>query len=248
MRIVKFGRSWGVLDERVVRATRGPGGRPTGRVYQQEEIRLLPPAAPTKIVCVGRNYGGHAREMGHDVPREPGLFLKAPNALAAPGAEIPYPAFTRLFYYEGELAVVIGKRMRNVPRDAALSHVLGYTCALDLTARDVQKTDLQWVRAKSADGFLPLGPWIETEVSPQELRLQTHVNGELRQDGSTADMIFPVAEILSYVSAFMTLVPGDVVLTGTPEGVGEIHPGDALEIVISGIGSLQARIGRTAVG
>jgi len=243
MRIVRFGRgSWGILDEGTVRTTRGPGGPLTGRVRRLDEVRLLPPAAPTKIVCVGRNYRSHAREMGQDVPREPGLFLKAPNALAAPGAEIPYPGFTRRLYYEGELAVVIGRRMSNVPRGEALSHVLGYTCALDFTARDVQATDLQWVRAKSADGFLPLGPWIETAGDPQQLRLRTHVNGELRQDGSTADMIFSVAEILAYVSSFMTLVAGDVVLTGTPEGVGELSPGDEVEVTVDGIGSLRARI------
>jgi len=243
MKIVRFGRgTWGVLDGEAVRATRGPGGRPTGRVFGLSEVRLLPPAAPTKIVCVGRNYKRHAQEVGEEVPREPGLFLKAPNALASPGAEIPYPRFTQLFYYEGELAVVIGRKMRNVPQGEALAHVLGYTCALDFTARDVQKTDLQWIRAKSADGFLPLGPWIETEVAPHSLQLRTRVNGELRQDGNTANMIFPVAEVLAYVSAFMTLVPGDVVLTGTPEGVGELHPGDEVEVAVDGIGSLQARI------
>ncbi|MFH1609133.1 MAG: fumarylacetoacetate hydrolase family protein [Candidatus Bipolaricaulota bacterium] len=242
MRIVRFGRgSWGILDEGV-RATRGPGGPPTGRVHRLDEVRLLPPAAPTKIVCVGRKYRGHVREMGHDLSGEAGLFLKAPNALAAPGAEIPYPEFTRLLHYEGELAVVIGRRMRNVPRGEALRHVLGYTCALDLTVRDVQATDLQWVRAKSADGFLPLGPWIVTDLDPQGLLLRTYVNGELRQDGRTADMIFPVAEILAHVRSFMTLAAGDVVLTGTPEGVGEIRPGDDVEVAVDGIGSLRTRI------
>jgi len=213
-------------------------------MYDVEDVRLLPPARPTKIVCVGRNWRDHIREMGHpdEAPSEPGLFLKAPNALAPPGAEIAYPEFTRLLHYEGELAVVIGRRMKAVPPEMALDHVLGYTCALDLTARDRQRTDLQWVRAKSADGFLPLGPWVETDLDPQALSISTRVNGELRQLGHTRDMIFPVAALLSYVSTFMTLLPGDVVLTGTPSGVGELHPGDEVEVEVEGIGSLSVRI------
>lgn len=196
-------------------------------------------------MCVGRNYREHIREMGHqdEAPAEPGLFLKAPNALAGPGATIPYPPFTRALHYEGELAAVIGRRMKAVPEETALDHVLGYTCALDLTARDRQKTDLQWVRAKSADGFLPLGPWIETDLDPQALSIRTRVNGELRQDGRTADMIFPVAHLVAYISAFMTLEPGDVVLTGTPAGVGELYPGDEVEVTVEGIGPLSVRIG-----
>ena len=225
--------------------TRGPGGAATGKTCRLDEVRLLPPARPTKIVCVGRNYREHIREMGHqdESPAEPGLFLKAPNALAAPGETIPYPPFTQALRYEGELAVVIGRRMKSVAERDALDHVLGYTCAIDLTARDCQKADLQWIRAKSADGFLPLGPWIETDLKAQSLSLRTYVNGELRQDGRTEDMIFPVAHVLAYVSAFMTLLPGDVVITGTPSGVGELKPGDAVEVVVEGIGSLGVRIG-----
>ncbi len=245
MRIVRFGRgTWGIVDGERVRVTHGPGGVVIGRTCALDEIRLLPPVRPTKIVCVGRNYRAHIREMGHadELPAEPGLFLKAPNALAAPTAEIPYPSFTKLLHYEGELAVVVGRRMKSVARETALDYVLGYTCALDLTARDRQKTDLQWVRAKSADGFLPLGPWLETDLDPQNVALRTCVNGELRQDGRTGDMLFPVADLLSYVSAFMTLEPGDVVLTGTPSGVGELHQGDAVEVAVEGIGSLCVRI------
>jgi len=245
VRIVRFGRgTWGTLDGDEIRVTRGPGGGPTGRTFRLGEVRLLPPARPTKIVCVGRNYREHIREMGHpdEAPAEPGLFLKAPNALAAPGETIPYPPFTHSLHYEGELAVVIGRRMKAVPEREALDYVLGYTCALDLTARDRQKTDLQWVRAKSADGFLPLGPWVETDLDPRALSIRTHVNGELRQHGQTADMIFPVPHLLAYTSAFMTLVPGDVVLTGTPSGVGELHRGDTVEVAVEGIGSLAVRI------
>jgi len=243
MKIVRFGRgSWGVLEGEVIRVTRGPAGPFTGKKVLLHEVKLLPPAKPTKIVCVGRNYRKHAEEMGEEVPPEPGLFLKAPNALATPGAVIPYPSFTKSFHYEGELAVVISRRMRRVPEDKALSYVLGYTCALDLTARDVQKTDLQWIRAKSADGFCPLGPWIETELDPSDLALRTFVNGEIRQNSRTSMMIFSIPFLLSYISRFMTLEPGDVLLTGTPEGVGELRVGDEVAVEIEGIGRLSVHI------
>ena len=173
----------------MIRVTRGPGGPFTGRWVPLAETELLPPTKPTKIVCVGRNYREHAHEMGEEVPSEPGLFLKAPNALATPNARIPYPSFTHCLHYEGELAVVIGRRMRRVSEERALSHVLGYTCALDLTARDRQKTDLQWIRAKSADLFCSLGPWVETELEPLDL-LRTRVNREIRQEGRTSAMVF----------------------------------------------------------
>ncbi|MCS7240421.1 MAG: fumarylacetoacetate hydrolase family protein [Candidatus Bipolaricaulota bacterium] len=243
MKIVRVGRgSWGVVEGEVIRITRGPGGNYTGKRLPLSEAKLLPPAKPTKIVCVGRNYHKHAKEMGEEIPKEPGLFLKAPNALAAPGSSIPYPPFTKSLHYEGELAVVIGRRMHRVPEENALSYVLGYTCALDLTARDVQKTDLQWIRAKSADGFCPLGPWVETALDPRDLRLRTFVNGEVRQDARTSAMIFSIPFLLSYVSSFMTLEPGDVLLTGTPEGVGELKPGDEVAVEIEGIGKLSVRI------
>ncbi len=257
MRLLRFApEGFGVLEGEVVVETEGPLGKPTGRRYPLAEVTLLPPAKPSKIVCVGRNYLDHIREMapgfGGEVPEEPGLFLKAPNALARPGhpldpwatAEaVPYPAFTQELHYEGELAVVIGKRMRKVPEEAALDHVLGYTAALDLTARDVQRKDLQWVRAKSADGFLPLGPWVETDLDPGATWVRTWVNGELRQEAPTSAMIFPVARILAYISSFMTLEPGDVVLTGTPQGVGPLAPGDRIRVEVEGVGSLYALIG-----
>ncbi|GAA6733857.1 fumarylacetoacetate hydrolase family protein [Thermus oshimai] len=257
MKILRFNEGrWGILEGEMVLETDAPGGNPTGRRYDLASVTLLPPATPSKIVCVGRNYREHIREMGydfgHDLPKEPGLFLKAPNTLARPGnprdpwgsAEpVPYPAFTQELHYEGELAVVIGDRMRKVPPERALDHVLGYTIGLDITARDVQKKDLQWVRAKSADGFLPLGPWIETDLDPQATWVRTWVNGELRQEAPTSAMIFTVAEILSYISSFMTLEPLDVVLTGTPEGVGPLSPGDRLEVGVEGIGTLFSVIG-----
>jgi len=158
--------------------------------------------------------------------------------LSGPGDDIPYPSWTQDLQYEGELAVVIGQRMRNVSAEEALDHVLGYTCAVDVTARDKQRTDLQWVRAKSADGFCPVGPWLETDVDPRDVGLRTVVNGQVRQEARTSDMIFPVAEVLSYVSRFMTLNPGDLVLTGTPEGVGRLEVGDVIEVSVEGVGTL----------
>ncbi|MER3537075.1 MAG: 2-hydroxyhepta-2,4-diene-1,7-dioate isomerase [Thermus sp.] len=257
MKILRFNEGrWGVLEGELVLETDGPGGNPTGRSYDLGSVRLLVPATPSKIVCVGRNYLDHIREMGHgfgeDLPEEPGLFLKAPNALAHPGnprapyetgEAVPYPRFTQELHYEGELAVVVGDRMRNVPEEKALDHVLGYTIAVDITARDAQKKDLQWVRAKSADKFLPLGPWIETDLDPQNTWLRTYINDELRQEAHTGQMIFSVARILSYISSFMTLEPLDVVLTGTPEGVGALNPGDRIEVAVEGIGTLHTRIG-----
>jgi len=194
------------------------------------------------IVCVGKNYLGHVREMGGAGaarPQEPGIFLKGVNTLIGPGDPIPYPAWSEELHYEGELAVVIARRLSRVSEEQALAYVLGFTCACDVTARDKQRSDLQWTRAKSADGFCPVGPWLETELEPGELELRTYVNGELRQQGNTRDLIFGVPALLSYVSSFMTLEAGDLVLTGTPEGVGPLVIGDEVEVAISGIGSLE---------
>lgn len=246
MLIVRFNQGgWGVLEGEYVIETDGPGGNPTGRQFELPSVRLRAPATPSKIVCVGRNYLDHIKEMGNDsgdLPKEPGIFLKGPNTLADPDEAVPYPHFTENLHYEGELAVIIGRRMKNVSESEALDGVLGYTCALDLTARDRQKTDLQWVRAKSADKFLPLGPWIETHLDPQDTVLRTYVNGELRQEAHTSLMIFQVAKVLAYVSEFMTLEPGDVLITGTPEGVGPLQRGDRVEVAIEGVGTLHTRI------
>jgi 2-keto-4-pentenoate hydratase/2-oxohepta-3-ene-1,7-dioic acid hydratase in catechol pathway len=235
-----------MVEEDIVVGTLGMGGPRTLASYRVADVTLLAPAEPTKIVCVGRNYREHVREMGHDfggdLPSEPGLFLKGPNALADPGAEIPYPSWTSSLHYEGELAAVVGRRISQVSQAEALAYVLGYTCALDITARDKQRSDLQWFRAKSSDAFCPLGPWIETELSPGDLALQTRVNGAVRQSSRTSRMIFDLPAVISYVSQFMTLEPGDVILTGTPEGVGELHPGDQVEVEVEGVGVLRTSI------
>jgi len=203
------------------------------------KVTFLPPVAPSKVVAVGLNYLDHARELSMELPTEPILFLKPPSSVIGPGAAIVYPASSREVHHEAELAVVIGKRARNVAVGRAFEHVLGYTCANDVTARDLQRRDGQWGRAKSFDTFCPLGPYIETELEPDSLAIKARVNGQTRQDSSTAQMIFPVAKLISFISEVMTLEPGDVILTGTPPGVGEVHVGDDVEVEIGGIGVLR---------
>ncbi|UCH27428.1 MAG: fumarylacetoacetate hydrolase family protein [Trueperaceae bacterium] len=239
------GDHWGELDGGEIHQLTGLLGSPTGVTTYLSDVTLLPPCQPRTIICVGKNYAKHISEMGGssaNLPAEPGLFLKTVTTLRGPGDSVPYPAWTNELHYEGELAVVIARTMRNVEPEDALSYVLGYTCACDVTARDKQRSDLQWVRGKSADGFCPVGPWLETDLDPSSLAIQSRVNGELRQDGNTRDMIFSVPVILSYISSFMTLGPGDLVLTGTPEGVGSLHVGDAVEITVEGVGTLQVDV------
>ncbi len=239
------GVHWGEVEGGRVHQLSAMLGRRDGAVVPLTDVSLLPPCDPRSIVCVGKNYAKHIAEMGGDadaLPKEPGLFLKALNTLSGPGDPVPYPDWTENLHYEGELAVVIAREMKDVAAADALDHVLGYTCAIDVTARDKQRTDLQWVRGKSADGFCPIGPWLETELDPTDTTVRTFVNGELRQDGHTSDLIFPVAEVLAYISRFLTLVPGDVVLTGTPDGVGPLAVGDEVEVRVSGVGSLTATV------
>jgi 2-keto-4-pentenoate hydratase/2-oxohepta-3-ene-1,7-dioic acid hydratase in catechol pathway len=204
--------------------------------------RLMPPSMPTKIVCVGINYKTHAAEMGHKLPSEPVIFLKPPTAMNATGGEIHIPPGVGQVDYEGELAIVIGRRAHRVPVSEASSHVLGYTCANDVTARDLQRKDGQWTRAKGFDGFCPLGPWVETDVDPNDVLLETYLNGERVQSARTSDLIFGVDELVSFASHVMTLLPGDVVLTGTPSGIGPMQAGDVVEVRIEGIGSLINRV------
>lgn len=204
--------------------------------------QLLAPTVPTKIVCAGLNYKGHAREMGHELPTEPVIFLKPPTSVVGHGAEIRIPDGHDVVDYEAELALVIGRRAHKVTPEQARTHVLGCTCANDVTSRVLQQRDGQWTRAKGFDTFCPLGPWVETDVDPRDTTLESYVNGERRQSTSTSDMIFDPYELVSFVSGVMTLLPGDVVLTGTPAGIGPLHRGDVVEIRVGGIGSLINRV------
>jgi 2-keto-4-pentenoate hydratase/2-oxohepta-3-ene-1,7-dioic acid hydratase in catechol pathway len=203
--------------------------------------RLLPPCSPTKIVCVGRNYPEHAKELGNPVPAEPIIFLKPPSALIASGDAIVYPKASERLDYEGELGVVIGKRARNVQASDALDYILGYTCVNEVTARDLQKKDGQWTRGKGFDTFCPVGPCIvpREEADLKSLRVRTFVDGQKKQDGPVTDMLFSVDRLIAYITSFMTLEPGDLVATGTPPGVGPVQPGSKIQIDIPGIGVLE---------
>jgi 2-keto-4-pentenoate hydratase/2-oxohepta-3-ene-1,7-dioic acid hydratase in catechol pathway len=200
---------------------------------------VLVPCVPTKIVCVGRNYADHAKELGNEAPAEPILFLKPPSALLAAGGTIRRPAMSQRVDHEGELAIVIGTIAKNVKRADWRDFVRGFTCANDVTARDLQKKDVQFTRAKSFDTFCPLGPCIEDDLDVSTLKLQTRVNGALKQDGNTSQMIFPCDFLVEFISSIMTLLPGDVILTGTPAGVGPLSAGDTVEVEIERIGTLR---------
>jgi 2-keto-4-pentenoate hydratase/2-oxohepta-3-ene-1,7-dioic acid hydratase in catechol pathway len=245
MRLVRFrfgGRiATGVLDGGDVQPLRGTffeAPVPTGEAIPADDVRLLAPVLPSKVVAVGRNYADHAKEMGEDVPDEPLLFLKPSTAVIGPEDPILRPPIGERLDYEGELAVVIGRLARRLtPADAVLA-ILGYTCGNDVTLRDLQARDGQWTRAKGFDTSCPLGPWIETDLDPADLHLETRLNGEVRQDARTSDLTFGPAGLVAFVSTFMTLLPGDVVLTGTPAGIGPMVPGDRVEVEIEGIGTL----------
>jgi len=207
------------------------------------EARLLPPTLPTKVVCVGLNYRAHIAEMGHEFPSEPVLFLKPSTSVIGAQQTIPLPAGVGRVDHEAELGVVIGRRTHNATPEEAAANVLGFTCGNDVTARDLQKRDGQWARAKGFDGFCPLGPWIETDVDPADLAVECFVNGDRRQSARTSDMLFDPFELVSFASRVMTLVPGDVILTGTPGGIGPLHHGDVVEVRIEGVGSLVNVVG-----
>jgi len=202
-------------------------------------VKLLPPVSPSKIMCIGRNYAAHAKERGEDVPSEPLLFLKPPSALIGNGQAIEIPHNAGRVEHEAELAVVIGKQGRFIRQQDALAHVLGYTCANDVSARDYQARDRQWTRAKGFDTFCPLGPWIATGLDTSSISIHCTVNGERKQDGNTSQLIFGIPHLIAHISAIMTLYPGDIILTGTPAGVSPIKAGDILEVEIEGIGKLQ---------
>ncbi len=215
----------------------------TEEQYPLADVRLLAPVIPrSKVVGIGRNYAAHAAELGHDLPAEPLMFMKPNTSVVGPNDPVFYPRQTSDLHYEGELAVVIGRICRDVAPERVGDVVYGYTVGNDVTARDLQKSDVQFTRAKGFDSFCPLGPWIETELDPADLQVQTHLNGDLKQDGRTKDMIFDVPTLVAHVSSVMTLLPGDVILTGTPEGVGPMSPGDEVDVTISGIGTLTNKV------
>lgn len=206
------------------------------------QCRLLGPCEPTKIVCVGKNYVEHAREMGAEPPGFPVLFIKAPNTLNQQDGAVHAPDFVTRLDFEGELGIVICRRAKNVKVKNFADYVLGYTCLNDITARDIQKHDGQWSRGKSMDGFCPVGPWVVDELDPSSLKLETRLNGKTVQQGNTADFITPIPQLLEFITASMTLEPGDVVATGTPVGVGPMIPGDTVEVEIEGLGILRNQI------
>lgn len=208
--------------------------------FLQSELQLLPPVQPSKIVCVGLNYTDHARELNMQIPTNPLLFLKPPSAVIGHLGKIIYPDKSKRVDYEAELAVIIGKRCKNVRANEAESVIMGYTCFNDVTARDLQKEDIQWTRAKSFDTFAPVGPYIsEPSLDVSDLRIKTRVNGELRQDSSTSNLIFNVPSLIEFISGIMTLEQGDIIATGTPPGVGELFVGDEVEVEIENIGTLK---------
>src|SRR6184192_280188 len=204
------------------------------------EVRLLAPVEPSKIVCIGRNYAAHAAEMGNEVPKEPLMFLKPPSSIIGPEEAIVLPKYSQRVEHEGELALVIGSRCSQLrdPEDA-LSYLLGYTCLNDVTARDLQKSDVQFTRGKGFDTFCPVGPHIETDLDPSSLLVETRVNGAIRQSGKTSLMIYPAPFLVRWISRMMTLLPGDVIATGTPAGVGPLAAGETVEVAVSGIGVLR---------
>ncbi|MDQ2691510.1 MAG: fumarylacetoacetate hydrolase family protein [Chloroflexota bacterium] len=221
------------------------GGNVFGRYRRKEaetplaDVRLLAPSEPSKIICVGKNYVEHARELGTEVPKVPLIFLKPPSSIISNGDTVILPAQSTQVEHEGELVVVIGKRGRNITAENARKHLLGYTIGNDVTARDLQRTDNQWTRAKGFDTFCSFGPWIDTDFDPADAVLTTRVNGQMRQMASTRDMVLNVPTLIAYISSVMTLEPGDLIFTGTPSGVGELRHGDEVVVEIEGLGVLR---------
>jgi 2-keto-4-pentenoate hydratase/2-oxohepta-3-ene-1,7-dioic acid hydratase in catechol pathway len=246
MKIIRFKAEgkirYGILNEDTVQVIEGSpfltGIKPIDEHFSFAQVKLLAPVLPSKIVALGLNYVSHQKEFKAEQPRVPLFFLKPSTSVIGPGDTIEYPPTSHRVDFEAELAVIIGKMARRVSKDKAIDHVFGYTCLNDVTARDHQKEDGQWTRAKGFDTFAPIGPWIETELEPGNVIVESYLNGESKQRVSTAELIFPVPEIVGFISNVMTLLPGDIIATGTPAGVGPMQPGDKIEIRISGIGSL----------
>jgi len=239
----KASASYGILESdgihEIIGAPWDPWTAGTTR-WTLKAARLLAPCEPSKIVCVGRNYAAHAAELGNEMPKEPLIFLKPPSSVVGPEDAIQLPKYSNRVEHEGELAVVIGKTCAHLgDTEDPLSYVLGYTCLNDVTARDLQKADVQFTRAKGFDTFCPVGPHVETQIDPRDVLVECRVNGERRQSGSTSLMAYPVAFIVRWISRMMTLLPGDLIATGTPAGVGPLVAGDTVEVCVSGIGVLR---------
>jgi 2-keto-4-pentenoate hydratase/2-oxohepta-3-ene-1,7-dioic acid hydratase in catechol pathway len=233
--------SWYALEGNLARRFLGSpfeGATVHGDPVTWSEAELRAPIRPSKIVCIGRNYAAHAKELGNEVPAEPLMFFKPPSSVVGPGASVVLRAESERVEHEAELGVVIGKRATRVSRDEALSYVFGYTCVNDVTARDLQKKDGQWARAKGFDTFCPVGPWIETDLDPSDLSVKCLVDGAVRQDGRTTQMMFDVPALIAYISRAFTLEPGDLIATGTPEGVGLMPAGSRVTVSIENIGEL----------
>jgi 2-keto-4-pentenoate hydratase/2-oxohepta-3-ene-1,7-dioic acid hydratase in catechol pathway len=243
-----FAPHYGIIEDDFVRPlldADAMGSRPRVRIDKLPlaEVQILAPVAPSKIVCVGRNYKEHAAELGNKMPSEPLLFLKAPSSIIASEAKIQLPPESSQVELEGELGVVIGRTACRIPEsDDPLSYVLGYTCVNDVTARDLQRRDVQFTRAKSFDTFCPVGPILSTDINPLDVTVTTRLNGEVRQQASTSAMAFPIATLLRYISHAMTLLPGDLISTGTPAGVSAMKAGDMVEVEIEGIGVLRNEV------
>ena len=246
MKLVRFlvqGRTaYGVVNNNEVAELDGDysaSSKNPKAIHRLSDVKLLAPCVPTKVVAVGLNYRDHARELGMPIPDDPILFLKPPTSVIGPGDAIVYPEMSSRVDYEAELGVVIRDRTSRIAPGEALGHILGYTCANDVTARDLQKKDGQWTRAKSFDTFCPVGPWIETELNPGDVLIESYANGVRKQSSRTSQFIFPVDYLVSFISKIMTLNPGDLIITGTPAGIGPMKPGDEVEVRIEGIGSLR---------
>lgn len=249
MKIVRFETGgtirYGILEENSII---GLDGEPYDYIntssmkFSLASSQLLAPCEPSKIVALGVNYRSHSDEMNSKLPEEPLMFLKPPSSVIGPDEAIVYPPSSERVDFEGELGVVMKDVTKNVSKEDALDHVLGYTCLNDVTARDLQSRDKQWTRGKGFDTFCPFGPWIETEITPEKLHLQTRLNGDVRQDTDTSYLIFPVDVLISFISGVMTLLPGDVIATGTTAGVGPMQPGDTVEVEIEGVGVLKNTI------
>lgn len=210
-----------------------------GKEYKKEDVKVMPPCTPTKIVCVGLNYTDHAKELNQKMPDEPVIFIKPTSSLLANGDNIVYPKQSKRLDYEAELAIVIGRRTRHIGADKAKDYILGYTCFNDVTARDLQEKDVQWTRAKSFDTFSPVGPFIVTDIDPMRLSIKARLNGIVKQDSSTKNMVFDAYKLVEFISGIMTLETGDLIATGTPPGVGPMNAGDVIEVEIEKIGTLK---------